>query len=282
MAVVGLLMRIIKPLAAIALISLTALVGGCGDIFAHRPATLFSAPLVVDGFSVGPAIIDTGGGYEVMLRERFDLDVAESARVLAFGGSEVVGVTEGFSYSVGGWASEATSALVGVSVCDCNGIGFQWFRKTGAVLMLDFSAPLAAFVTTVPNGGVTMPFAPSPPVLPGFDTSFIPVRIDMNGTTREVIGLLDTGTTATVMRRDLAGNGELQTADTVAISVTHSRLGSISVRAGLFDTEGLPDIILGTDALGLWADRWYFTFTPEGGYITAFPALNSVAVRVDY
>jgi hypothetical protein len=274
-------MRIIKPLAAIAVVSLPALIGGCGDILGQRPAPLFSAPLIVDGVPVGPAIIDTGGGYEVMLRESFDLDVVESARVLAFGGSEVVGVTEGFSYSVGGWASKATSALVGVSVCDCNGIGFHWFRKTGAVLMIDFPAPLAAFVTTVPNGGVTIPFAPSPPALPGFDTSFIPVRLEVDGIARDVIGLLDTGTTATVMRRGLTGNRGTQTADTAAITVTHTRLGSISVRAGLFETEGLPDIILGTDALGLWADRWYFTFTPEGGFITAFPTLNVAAVRVD-
>ena len=202
-------------------------------------------------------------------------------RVLAFAGSEIVGVTEGFSYSVGGWASDATSALVGVSVCDCNGIGFRWFRKTGAVLMIDFPASLAAFVTTVPNGGVTIPFSPSPLALPNFDTSFIDVRVEMDGTTLDVIGLLDSGTTATVMRRGLFGTSTTQTADKAAITVTHSRLGSIFVRAGLFETEGLPDIILGTDALGLWADRWYFTFAPEGGSITAFPVLNVVADRVD-
>jgi hypothetical protein len=49
-----------------------AIAAGCGGVFA--PAPLFTTPLSIEGEDVGPAIIDTGGDYEVILRETFGLD----------------------------------------------------------------------------------------------------------------------------------------------------------------------------------------------------------------
>ena len=62
------------------------------------------------------------------------LKVVDSTEVLAFGGTESVDVTESFDYTAGGWQTHAEAAIVGVSVCECNGLGFHFFRKTGAVL----------------------------------------------------------------------------------------------------------------------------------------------------
>lgn len=256
---------------------LTVCVCGCGDIFPPPSAPLFVAPLSIEGRDLGTAIIDTGGGYELMLQESFGLDVVASARVLAFGGLEVVGVTEGFEYVAGGWPSQATSALVGVSVCECNGVGYEFFRKTGAVLYLDFKPPQASFVSNVPPGGVAIPFAAPPQHLSDFDTSFLRVTVHAGERSRTVLGLLDTGTNATVMQRGLFGT-DLQTElDGVFVVVVEPHLGGTAVRAGLFDTEGLPAIILGTDVLSAWSDRWYFAFAPTGGTVTAFPADQPLA-----
>ncbi len=247
------------------------LIGGCGDILTSDTAPLFATPLTVNGEPVGPAIIDTGGAYEVLLRDRFGLSVVGKAEVLAFGGFEVVDVTEGFSYSAGGWEATVPGALVGLSACDCNGLGFIFFRKTGAVLELDFREPRSAFLNMVPSGGVTIPFASPPPSLPAFDSAFIEVEVAFGGESRKVPGLLDTGTNASVMRRGLVGNPSGTQPGRLDVTVTNRYLGTVAVQVGLFDTGGLPDIILGTDVMGVWADRWYFHFTPVGGEVTFFP-----------
>ena len=91
-----------------ALVAGMVTLSGCGasiDAFLPAlrttPAPLFEVPLVVEGIDVGPAIVDTGGGYEVMLKDPFGLDVVDLIDVLAFGGREEVGLTGPFSYEVG-------------------------------------------------------------------------------------------------------------------------------------------------------------------------------------
>lgn len=246
---------------------LTAMAGGCGDIFAPNPAPLFSAPLTIDGDPVGSAIIDTGGGYELLLRDSFGLTVVDTAEVVAFGGKEVVGLTEGFEYTAGGWPAVASSALVGLSVCDCNGLGFFFFRKTGAVLVLDFPNLQASFLPFMPHEGTLLSFEPPPPELPDFDSSFIDVEVQAGTELRTVRALLDTGTNASVMRQGLVGSPSALTPNRLDVVVTHDDLGSVAVQVRLFETGGLPDLILGTDVMRAWADRWYFSFVPDRGRI---------------
>jgi hypothetical protein len=247
------------------------LTGGCGDIFAPDPAPLFKAPLAIDGSAVDPAVIDTGGGYELMLRESYDLRIVDQTEVLAFGGWEVVGVTEGFPYSVGGWQTTAEAALVGVSVCDCNGLGFHFFRQTGAVLGLDYEGLHAEFLTTPPAGGVMIAFSDPPPDLPGFNSAFVEVEVASGGESLTLLGLFDTGTNASVMRRSLVGEPTILQPNHLFVTVTEPHLGTVAAQVGLFDTDGLPDIIIGTDMMRAWSDRWYFSFAPNGGSVTVFP-----------
>lgn len=244
---------------------------GCGDIFAPAPAPLFTTPIEIETEPIGQAIIDTGGGYELMLRDEFGLKIVDTVEVLAFGGIELVGLTEGFVYSAGGLKTEAQAALVGLSVCDCNGLGFHFFRKTGAVLGLDFQALSASFMPVVPVGGVTLPFQPAPPELSRFDSAFIQVQIETADSSITVTGLLDTGTNTTALRRGLVEATNPLTPDRADIFVLHPDLGKVAVNVRLFDTRGLPDIILGTDIMRAWSDRWYFFFARQGGTVTAFP-----------
>ncbi|UCC31562.1 MAG: hypothetical protein JSU86_04640 [Phycisphaerales bacterium] len=248
-----------------------ALAAGCGEIPIARPAPLFNVPLSIEGEPIGSAIIDTGGGYELLLRDSFGLQVIDTVEVLAFGGKEAVGVTEGFQYTAGGWDSTTDAALVGLSVCDCNGLGFHFFRKTGAVLGLDFANPRAMFLPVAPTGGVTIPFQPPPSFLTGFDSAFVQIEIASGGDTNAVLGLLDTGTNASVMRRGVVGTPSSLTPDRLDVTVTVESLGTVAVQMGLFETAGLPDVILGTDVMRTWSDRWYFFFAKERGTVTAFP-----------
>lgn len=257
-----------------------ACLAGCGEILAPAPPPLFSVPLAIEGESIGPGVIDTGGGFELMLREPFGLRVVDSTEVLAFGGTESVDVTEGFDYTAGGWQTHADAAIVGVSVCECNGLGFHFFRKTGAVLALDFENLTASFHGVVPAGGVKIRFAPPPPQLPDFFSSFVEVEVAADGESRTVPGLLDSGSTSTVMRRGLVGPSSGTSSDRLNITVGEVHLGTVAVQVGLFDTPGLPDIILGTDVMGVWSDRWYFSFTPEGGTVTVFPRFESTTPPV--
>jgi hypothetical protein len=227
--------------------------------------------LSIDGNAVEPAIIDTGGGYELMLRDAYDLRLVDVTEVVAFGGREVVGVTEGFPYSVGGWSTQADAAIVGLSVCDCNGIGFHFFRKTGAVLSVDYGSATAAFLASAPTGGVEIAFSDPPESLPTFDGAFVEVDVESGGEYRDVLALLDTGANTSVMRRGLVGESSVLQGGRVSVLITHARLGTVSASLNLFDTEGLPDLIIGTDIMRAWSDRWYFSFEPRGGSVTVVP-----------
>ncbi len=275
------------------------LAGGCGDPLAGQPAGLFSVPLEVNGEAVGEAVIDTGGGYEVMLREPFGLAIVGTAEVLAFGGKELVQVTEQFPYSAGGTGATADFAIVGLSICDCNGLGYHFFRKTGIVLGVDFSVPVATFHATVPQGAsgpgdeeecedhlcthrVTLPFEPPPPFLANLDSAFIEVEVAAGGETATVLGLLDTGAAVTMMRRGLLGGQRSSlpypaplNPNRLEVTIEHPRLGTVAALVGLFDTQGLPDVILGTDVMRAWGERWYFSFAPNAGAVTVVSLRSS-------
>ena len=261
-----------KRTAGSILTVLVGLVAGCGDIFPPGQAPLFAVPLTIDGQPVGDAIIDTGGAYEVLLRETFGLRVIDTVDVLVFGGYEQVDLTEGFSYAVGGFQTEANGAIVGISSCDCNGLGIGFFRQTGAVLGLRFSDPGAVFLATVPEEGTRLAFAPPPPGLTTFQGAFIEVEVTADGDRRALLGLLDTGTSDTLLRRGLVGDPGPAWLNWDRVTVKNGELGTITLNAALFDTPGLPDMILGTDLMRAWGDRWYFSFTPTGGTVTVVPA----------
>jgi len=233
-------------------------------------------PLTIDGTEVDPAIIDTGGGYELMLRDAYDLRIVDLTEVVAFGGREIVGVTEGFPYSAAGWEAVADSALVGVSTCDCNGLGFHFFQKTGVVLGIDFGDSIARFLTWEPADGTRLSFKPPPDFLPTFDSAFIEVEVESGGEPVTVLGLLDTGANVSVMRRGLVGETTLLQPDRVSVLITHDRLGTVAAQINLFTTDGLPDLIIGTDLMRAWSDQWYFSFTPRGGTVTVYPRTTDV------
>jgi hypothetical protein len=256
--------------AAVALAVLAAALG-CNAYLPPVQEELFSLPLVVNGVDVGHALIDTGGGYEVLLRESFGLTLVDQARVIAFGGFETVGVTESFEFAVGGYQSMAGGALVGLSVCDCNGLGYHFFRRTGLTLAVDFPSRLAYFLPFRPDSDLTIPFREPPAHMPDFDGAFIQVEIEANGRKRTVLGLLDTGASITVMRRGLI-SGALPLAGVQEVFLTEPQLGKLQATVGLFDNDELPDIILGLDVMRVWADRWVFDFGRQGerGSISLF------------
>lgn len=248
------------------------LCGGCGETVTFTSAPLLTTPFSINGEPGGNAIIDTGGAYELMLRDSFGLEVMETVEVLAFGGRETVGLVNGFEYEVGGLSATADVALVGLSTCDCNGVGFFFLRKTGALLHLDFADLRAEFGVDAPLGGVELPFEPPPDDLANFDSAFIPVTVSANGTSVDVVALLDTGTNGSVLRRGLIGEPDPLSPNRLNVQVTHPSLGTVALRATLFDTEGLPDMILGTDVMQVWSSDWYFHFAPQGGTVVTFPA----------
>lgn len=247
------------------------LAAGCGDLLPPPPAPLFAVPLEIEGRPVGDAIIDTGGGFEILLRNEFGLRVVDFVDVLVFGGRESVALTEGFSYSAGGFRGFADGAIVGISSCDCNGLGIVFFRKTGVVAAIAFSEPSAALTTATPPGGMDLPFQASPANLQGFNSSFIDVEIGLGGTTQTVRALLDTGAAETLLKRKLVPGGSDPLFGRPRLEVTHDRLGTVSVSVALFDNDDLPDLILGIDVMRAWGDRWYFRYTPNGGIVTVFP-----------
>ena len=242
---------------------------GCGNApLLEQPGPLFTVPLELNGEPIGSAIIDTGGGFEVLLREPFGLTVVGETEVLAFGGLALVEVTEGFDYSAGGIGSQAAFAIVGLPACDCNGVGFRFFRKTGVVLELDFTIPAAVFHISAPFNGVTVSFEPPPPNLPAFDGAFFEIDVASGGSSQRVLGILDTGAVRTAMRRGLVGAATPLAPDRQSVTITHDQLGTIVANVVLFDTVGLPDVILGTDAMQAWGPHWTFSFVPGGGTVT--------------
>lgn len=244
---------------------------GCGNFTNTITAPLFTLPLTVEGQDVGSAILDTGGGYEVMLADDFGLSITKTTEVLVFGGRERIGLTEPFSLTLGGLSAQADTALVGLSLCDCNGIGYFFFRKTGVVLGLDFQTRTAELTRTVPLGGVTLPFANIPRELPGFDSTFLELNITIDGQSIPVVGLLDTGSNATIIQEKIIGRRAILKSERIIMTIAHDDLGEVALPVYMFNTPGLPDLIVGTDLMGAWSDRWYFQYDRIGGSITAFP-----------
>ena len=225
---------------------LLILLGGCADVLPPRPAPLFTVPLAIDGQSVGNAIIDTGGDYEILLREDFGLDLTDTVTVRVFGGQESVAVTEAFTYTLSGLHAETEGAIVGVSSCDCNGVGVDFFRQSGIVLGLSFSEPAATFLFAVPEEGVAVDFATPPPRLAEFDTSFITVEVAAAGESRRTLGLLDTGASVTVVRRELLQSSQLPWQRHPRVTIAHAALGTVSASPGIRRATGRP----GTDSPG--------------------------------
>jgi len=246
---------------------------GCDAVVFERRAPLFYTALTVDGESVGDAIVDTGGGYEIILRESFGLKLTDTVEVLAFGGKEFVAVTEPFAYQVADFDGQADFALVGLSTCQCNGVGFHFLRRHDMRLRLDYSTMHADFVSDAPTdeGGITIPFVRPPPELFDFDTAFVEVVVDSGGESRSVLALLDTGSNGTAVRKGLFAVDPTVPTERQDLRLTRDEMGTVAVRAVLFDTPGLPDLIIGTDVMGAWSDRWEFSFASIGGEVTVFP-----------
>jgi hypothetical protein len=258
--------------AVVASGTLCVLCGACGDVFPPVPAPLFTIGLEINGKQVDSAILDTGGGYELMLQKSIGLPVFDEVEVLAFDGPEMVGVAEGFSYTIDGTSFTAQAAIVGISICDCNGVGYLFLRKAGQTLAVDFDANEAFLLDDAPSVGVQIDFGEPPDTLPHFDSAFLTVEVSVGSKTLVLNGLLDTGTNGTVMRRGLfdAPTRPLQP-DRLDITIGRDELGVVAANVRLFDTPGLPDIILGTDVMRAWSDRWFFTYAPRGGTVTVEP-----------
>lgn len=246
---------------------------GCGlDLFMPPVAPLFTTPITVNGSPAGNAIIDTGGGYDLMLKERHGLAVIKTLDILIFDGISTAELTVPFTYTAGGFEARAGTALVGVDLCDCNGVGYFFMRKTGTVLGLDFERASASFDLTIPTDAVSIPFAPPPANMADFDTSFLEVVLsDNEGHAVTVTALIDTGATTTVMRRGLIGTVSSLLGDRVSVLIARGELGTVSASVGLFDTPGLPDLLIGLDVMRAWSNNWHFTYHHVGGMVHAVP-----------
>jgi hypothetical protein len=238
---------------------------GCGALETPDPPFAFAMPLTINGRPIEDAFIDTGGGYEILLAEPFGLNIVGEVEVLAFAGQECLPLTEPFAYSVGGFSGVSGGALVGLSVCDCNGLGYHFFRGTGIILALDFVSSQADFLLARPDGDAFIPFRDPPENLPDFESAFIEVEVSSGESSERVLGLLDTGANVTVLRRGLVGTPPLFSSGRQMVQVRHEKLGTVALSVGLFDNPGLPDIILGVDIMGTWGKQWYFDFTPGAG-----------------
>ena len=239
----------------------------CGGVPLAGPPKLFTVPLAIEGTSIGSALLDTGGGYELMLRDHFGLEVIDTVEVLAFTGRESVDLVGGFNYRAGDVQTVADAAIVGVSVCDCNGVGYRFFRKTGVVLGIDFTRDVAGFFMRVPEQGISLAFAETPDYMSTFDSVFVDLEVALPDRTVRVPALVDTGASGTLIAAELLAE-VFDAGDRVAVTLHHEDLGTVAVRAQVFDNPELPQVIVGTDVMPLWADRWYFSFAPVGGNVT--------------
>jgi len=235
--------------------------GGCGSALAPAPAQrLFYLPLVVNGVDLGSAFIDTGGEFEVLLEDPLDLEYRAEVDILAFAGREKVSVTEPFIYSVGDLTLYSEGAIVGIAACKCNGIGLGFLHKVDRVLALNFHTREATLLPDAPTSALQIPVSTPDGRLGLFQGVFIDVQVGSGDSARLVHGLLDTGATHTVMRRGIAGGGTLLQPDLEQVTLENIYLGKARFTVGLFDTEGLPDLIIGTDLMGAWAKQWYMSF----------------------
>ncbi len=266
---------------ALVLALAAGLVNGCGtDLFTPPNTPLFTTPITVNGRSAGDAIIDTGGGYDLMLKDRHGLSVIKTLDILIFDGITTAELTEPFNYTAGGFGTRAGTALVGVDLCNCNGVGYFFMRKTGTILGLDFARRSASFDSVIPANAVSIPFAPPPANMASFDTSFLDIVLsDKDGRTVTVTALIDTGAATTVMRRGLIGTPPSLLGGHVSVLITRGELGIVSASVGLFDTPGLPDLLIGLDVMRAWSNNWHFVYYPVGGMMYIVP--RSVAAPPD-
>ncbi len=258
-----------------------SLQNGCGVELRDPGEFRFLAPLIIEKEEVASAIIDTGGGYEILLRSTYDLPVVEEVDVVTFRGLERVEVVGPFNYATGSIGAVSHGAIVGISTCDCNGLGFEFFRKTGLVLALDFDTRLAAFLDAAPLAGVYIPFAAPPEVLAGFDAAFLRVVVNINGRQIPATALVDTGSTRTVVQREFTENFVIQRPDTIDLTINQSQLGGVRLTAEMFENDALPEIIIGLDVMSVWGGQWYFDFTGEAGSFTVLPRpANGVSAKM--
>lgn len=244
---------------------------GCGVPLAAPPDRLFYLSLEVNGNKVAPAFIDTGGEFEVLLSDHHDLEVIGELNVLAFGGQERVLLTEGFPYRVGDIELQSDGAIVGLSVCKCNGLGLSFIQKADRIIHLNFDTGEAELVDELPAGALSLDFADPPARLATFRGAFMDMEVTANGTTRLVKAVLDTGATRTVMSRSLFGGGSALSPNMLPIRISHVRLGEIGLNAGIFENDALPDMILGTDVMEVWGPEWYLDFRTRSRGLHVFP-----------
>ena len=249
-------------------LTLSILLPGCGQEAPTGWPDYLKVNLDVAGQDVEPALIDTGGGYELLLREPYGLKLVGIGQIVAFTGTETVGVTEPFAYEAGGVSAVADFALVGSSICDCNGLGFEFFRRTGTILEVDFAAERVALHQSLSPEGITIPFAPQPAGLADFDGAFLKLEVTAGGQTRSVVGVLDTGAPNSVLREDAFPDARPGLTGRLTTDLMHTQLGTVRVNLPLFDNPELPELIVGLDVMRIWADVWYFRFDDEGGAFT--------------
>ena len=247
---------------------LGALLSGCGQEAPSGWPDYLKVSLDVAGQQVEPALIDTGGGYELLLREPYGLKLVGTGQIIAFTGAEIVGVTEPFAYAAGGVEAVAGFALVGSSICDCNALGFEFFRRSGIILEVDFPAEKATLHESLPPEGITIPFSERPEALSGFDGALVELEVTTSGQTRSLIGVLDTGAPNSVLSEGAFPNARTGLTGRLAADLTHDQLGTVRVNLPLFDNPDLPELIVGLDVMRLWADVWFFRFDEVGGSVT--------------
>ncbi len=254
---------------AYALVSLAAIVAGtlvtagCDAVLERPQPRLFYFPLSIGDRDIGPAFLDTGGEFEVLLSEPFGLPIQGELEVLAFGGREHVSITGPFDYTVAGLTMRGTGAIVGLSACVCNGVGLGFLQKAKKVVHLDFTTGDAVLTDEVPADTFGLSSARPEGLLRDFSGSFIEVEVSDGDRTAVLHALLDTGSTRTVMRAGIVPPQPSRGADLVVVTIGHPVLGVARVYASTYDTEGLPDMIIGTDLMGAWADTWCFDYRDD-------------------
>jgi len=263
-------------LAALALAAL-GLLTSCGQGLPADTPAYFSVPLEIAGATVEEALIDTGGAFELVLREPYGLKLVGTAEVLTFGGVATVGVSQAVAYSAGGLDAQADFALVGPAVCDCNALGYKFFQTSGTVLGVDFGAHRATLTAAIPARGLQLRRMDPSATLPDFAGAWVEVEVAVGGQSAVIPAVLDTGAAHSVLQRGTLPTVPAWPRDWVRATVAHKQLGTVSASLYLFDTAGLPQLIIGLDLMRVWADEWYFEFTPAGGTVTVVIAAEDTA-----
>jgi hypothetical protein len=248
------------------LVALLVLLAGCNQTVSPR-GQQFTLPLAIEGRTDGHALVDTGAEGELILAQAYGLDVIGSVPVILFSGATQAPVTEPFAYTLAGVTMSSPGAIIRESNCACDAVGTAFFRRSGLCVRLDYRRGTAVLVDEIPRGGIEVPLTPSVGGAGAFDSARVTIRINE---TSFADAILDTGANVTAMRRSLVPTNA---ADGRYLLLSHHLLGSISVpqeRVLMYDTPGLPDLIIGTDVMPAWGNVWYFTFGVSGGRAAAF------------